>query len=287
MNDDTTVRGKKEERDPSLPTWLDVDSDPWKPEWLLFGRSFLPHRFDRQKTKRWSARCDDWAVHATMLACIKYTAPDPKGTATWKESRMDFLNWHLDVLDSKIGWLLNFNTLLLIAINVLFSAMYNLVPKDPHKDYTHSLFKPGVGLASALVVECMVFGILWLIIVALCMFGERRLVWGDLGKDLGSAKRERLLSQMLTPDEKERAQAAANADARGLTPEQVAEAEKRATLDTTELDNAEREHVRALIVAIVKRTNKFRIATFFTWLNILDLVLALITGLWLLGTHYY
>ena len=283
---ETEKRLKREERAWRLlygPKWVDVTEDPGFPEVWLMLRSLRKGRLDRNrgdKPQRWPERCDDWAVHASVYPRIKYNNPTA-GLDTFKESRMEFLNKHLDVLDSKIGWLLNFNTLRLIALNVLFGAMYSLVPKDSSNHLpTHSLFQPGYWLASTVVLLGLLFGLLWIAIVWLCMLGERRVIWGDLGKHLTASQKRNLLLLMLSKHEREAAVA------NGAVPN-TEDDKKAATVNDTDLAEAERTHVISTIITIVKRTNKFRIATYLTWFSIGDLIAITAAGLWLLGRHYW
>jgi hypothetical protein len=224
------------------------------------------------KPNRWPKRCDEWMIHATLFACIKGglspdgevsvvsdqdNQPEPTDTGAkkwegppWKEKRVTFLFEHLNILDTKLGMLLNFNSLLLIAINVLFGGLYNLVPK-PFPADAHILVVSGVSayfLIWALAILSVVFGAFWLLITILCLSGERRLVWGDLGL-IGRGKDRPPLAEFK---------------------------------DTRKLARAEEEHVQALVISVVKRTNKSRVANYLTIINVGVLALTFTVGLGLL-----
>lgn len=248
--------------------WIEVKTDPFWDEFRLFLCSLRRGRFERRtgEANRWANRCDQWETHATLFACIKCgLLPDgevptasgqdatPKQADAsakkweeplWKEKRIQFLFEHLNILDTKLGMLLNFNSLLLIAVNVLYGGLYNLVPK-PFPTNSHIFNLSGHLLIWALAILSVLFGGIWLLITILCLVGERRLVWGDLGL---------IRRGQLRPAIKE-------------------------FKDANLLAEAEEEHVRALVIAVVKRTNKFRLAGVLSIINVALLVLTFTIGL--------
>lgn len=93
-----------------------------------------------------------------------------------------------------------------------------------------------------------VFGALGLWVIWLCLTGVRRLVWGDLGRD----------------------------------KPQAAQGDPNAVAD------AEEYYIKDLIVAVAKRTNRFRVAMAITWWNFWILCLILLSGLFLtLAPHFF
>ena len=250
--------------------WTHFKTDSYLDEFKLFVRSlYPPDRFKRRtgKANRWPERCDEWYTHATIFAYIKSGLSPNGGKAAvseqdakpgdtsakewegplWKERRITFLFEHLNILDTKLGMLLNFNSLLLIAVNILFGGLYNLVPK-PLSTNAHILSLSGRDLIWTLAFLSVLFGAIWLLTTILCLLGERRLVWGNLGLV-------------------ERGQ------------RQV----KLGSLKDASLLKAEEEHVQALVIAVVKRTNKFRVSSFLTIMNVGVLTLVFIVGLGFLG----
>jgi hypothetical protein len=211
----------KRSRSASAPTgppkWIDVKNDPLGPEVQLFLRSFnFAH-------KLWQQRCDRWETHVKVFTLIKQASP-----STEKATRIDFLSHHLDILDSKFGILLNFNTLLLVAFNVVLNYLLN------------------VHLVDQVFKWCgAMFGVFWLLTIATCLVGERRLVWGDLGtidKDRYDGK----------------------------------DFEENPNL----INVAGEQHIKSLIVAVVKRTNKFRVAVALTYANVTLMASAFIVAFW-------
>lgn len=239
--------------------WQDTGKDPLREELRLLVWDYLCGKFDRRKKSPWPKRCDEWEVHATGYAYIACGPPaasealppavPPSTPATppkfWKAERITFLSKHLDVLDSKLGMLLNFNSLLLIAINVLYAAFYNLVKEIPSflnlKQFSAALIVALAGLS-------VVFGALWLAITILCLVGGYRVYWGDLGR--GERDRHYSLEELNDP-----ALPAA----------------------------AEEKHVESLIVSIVRRTSRFRIASMLTFVNVAVLAITFLVGLLFLG----
>jgi len=158
----------------------------------------------------WQERCNQWEAHVNVYAVL-----NGEGDGEWKASRIRFLFEHLSILDTKFNVLLTVDTLLLVAFNVLLNFLLN-----------KQLVIASVGW----IAIC--FGLCWLITMIICLIGERRLVWGDLGL---------VGEQHLRWDELK---------------------------ETDKLKNAEAGHVTALIVAVAKRTNKFRVALLLTYFNV-------------------
>lgn len=228
--------------------WEDIYTDPF---WFDEVRLFLSRCTFEEPTSCWRKRCDEWYVHVTLFACIhsKISPPELNKIGTdqtpphipWTTERIEFLFRHLNILDQKFGILLTFNSLLLVAINLLVDILLNLM-KD-HK-----------GSISCVVSLSIAFGLFWFLTTILCLYGERRLVWGDLGliSNQGARLRSKLLSMVTAED----------------------------------VRNAEDRHVKALIIAVAKRTNKFRVAIRLTTLNVLLLAATFIAALWLLKDAY-
>jgi hypothetical protein len=100
-------------------------------------------------------------------------------------------------------------------------------------------------------IPAVLFGLFWLLTTITCLVGERRLVWGDLG----------FIGEQHFPWEDFKTE--------GKTSE-----------TRSKFEIAEEEHVKALIVAVAKRTNKFRLAMGLTYFNVALLSLTFITAFW-------
>lgn len=252
--------------------WNELKTDPFWYELRLFIRSLFPGRFTRgsgsgsREPNCWPGRCDDWETHVTLFAltkcdlgpnsasslgtersCNANNDGDPavsrgkSQSVPWNATRIEFLFQHLTILDTKFGISLTFNSLLLLAINVLINILLNLLKSDGHFIEVPHIYR------TLLVSLTVSFGLSWILTTLLCLWGERRLVWGDLG----------LLSQ-------------GNRLQLGrLTSEKIKEAEQK--------------HVEALIMAVVKRSNKFRIVIVLTFVNVLILAGSFLTALLLLS----
>lgn len=197
------------------PKWVFVKTDQLWPEIKLFVRSFnFAH-------SSWQERCDRWKTHVNVFASLKGGVE-----GDWKAIRISFLFEHLGILDTKFNVLLALNTLLLVAFNVLLNFLLN------RRLVTGTIETLGV-----------LFGVFWLVTTIICLIGERRLVWGDLGLVGGS--------RLTWNDFKEPAQ----------------------------FVSAEEGHVKALIIAVAKRTNKLRVAIGLTYVNVALLALTFIAAL--------
>jgi hypothetical protein len=207
--------------------WGEPRKDPfWPDEAKLFYFSF------RIGHECWQTRCEWWLTHVNVSAYLKCNAEQ---SPQWQSARIDFLFAHLGVLDTKFNVLLAINTLLLIAAN-------NLLNFAASANTSHVI---GVPLGWSVVL----FGIFWIITTITCLVGERRLVWGDLGR-IGA---RRFTWQQLKP--------------------------VTASSDPNNLIAAVEEHVKTLIVAVAKRTNKFRVAMGLTYINVVFLFATAITAL--------
>jgi hypothetical protein len=206
---------------PPVHHWVDVDTDPLWPELWLFLRSL---NFSHDS---WQDRCTQWQTHVNAQACLGGASENQ-----WNASRIRILLEHLNILDTKFNVLLTVNTLFLVAFNVLLN--YILTQKL---------------LTKLLATVAVSFGACWLITSFICLMGERRLVWGDLGlKD-----REQMTWEKLR------------------LPEALKDAEQR--------------HVEALIVAVAKRTNKFRVGMLLTYFNVAFLAGEFIATIWRVMHH--
>ena len=236
--------------------WADDDTAPIQQEWDLFKRTLQTDRLQPHPSepRPWITRCEAWLVHATAWAHLKESAEAPgPGNA-----RIDFLFQHLSILDAKLGMLLNFNSILLISINVMFGLIGSFTRGADEKNHTlaRRLFESHPGTMWVFITASALFAICWFIATILGLLGQRRLVWGDLGR----------IHEVV----------AQKTRARHL---QLAE------LDDQELlQRAEQEHVQALIVAVVKRSNRFRIATVVTIAGVVCLAVAIVAGAVLLWT---
>jgi len=210
---------------PENPDFIDVKTDPFLPELGLFLISFA------FGSKPWQARCKRWLTHVNVFASLSGAARTNK----WQEARITFLMGHLNILDAKFNVLLTVNTLLLIAVNGLINSP---LPARP--------FGPNTTRFVA------VFWALWLVTTVICLIGERRLVWGDLG-----------LVGKRRPEWQE-----LNKLAEVTNPEQP-----------NDFKSAVEGHVNALIVAVAKRTNTFRVAVRLTYLNVIFSVLTFVAAL--------
>jgi len=204
----------------SPPTWVDVKNDPLWPEVRLFLLSF------NFALNRWQQRCNQWETHVKVFTRIERGSQSTEIASM--ATRINFLFRHLDILDNKFGMLLNFNTLLLVAFNVVLNYLLNVHLVDYFFKWCGAMF-----------------GACWLLTIATCLVGERRLVWGDLGI----------------------------IDKRHVKWEDFAE-------NPNLVNDAEKQHVRSLIVAVVKRTNKFRLAMLLTYGNVILMASAFIMAFW-------
>jgi hypothetical protein len=235
---------------PESIEWADDDTAPITHEWELFKRTLQRERFKPHpsRPRPWIKRCEAWLVHATAWAQLKESSL-AHGT---KENRIAFLFDHLNVLDTKLGMLLNFNSILLVSINVMFSLISNFTRAPGEQSLARRLFMLHPQTMLIFIGASGFFAACWFVATMLGLLGQRRLVWGDLGRI-----HEKTGARQL----------------------KVAELG-----DGALLERAEQEHVQALIVAVVKRSNKFRIATAVTLAGVIGLAVAIVTGSVLLWT---
>jgi len=111
--------------------------------------------------KLWQTRCRMWDCHITQFAVIQCEGDPVRAT------RINFVKDHLDVLDRKFGVLLQFQALVATAGSIIFTGLYKA--GDGNSDYSRS-FKHLLG------VMC----VLWVVDALLCLYGIRRLLWGDM-----------------------------------------------------------------------------------------------------------
>ena len=204
---------------PSSPeNWRDRKLDPFGEEWKLFRAN--------PGDRGWVVRFEAWEKHFAVYKRIRGEADgDPEG------GRIDSLFQHLNVLDAKFGILLSFTSFLLIGFNVLLSQIRWLI--EPwHGNSLEPFFFWSIVTLSTL------FGAFGLEVIWLCLAGVRRIIWGDLGKDI--------------------------ADPVSATPDAI--------------KGAHEQHLRDLIVELARRTNRFRVAMLFTRFQFFCLCLVLIFG---------
>ena len=220
-------------------------------------------------SRPWQDLCNQWQTHVNVFARVKCETPPAGAThISWRATRIEFLFEHLNILDTKFGILLTFNSLLLIALNVLITILLRLLYGSDAAQHTVSRsFQPCV---SILVILSVVFGFFWICTTLLCLLGERRLVWGDLG--LVFPKPTYPVEGRLQLEDVSGAINCVHFDP----------AKNGLTTDDAKIKKAEEEHVVALIIAVAKRTNKFRLAIGFTIFNVVLLAAAVVVALVLL-----
>ena len=193
---------------------LDCKKDNWRTELVL---SFY-RRGECGKT-----RAKQWEKHVRIYAAIK----DPEHQAEilktgtpkyWKETRVKFLIEHLDILDRKLGMLLQFLALLATAMGL---ALARLIANG---EWGPCWFQ---SLACAIAI-------FWFVGIFLCLFGVRRLEWGDLGEDASVPAAE---------------------------------------MSETDLTNAEQKFVNKIISEVIRRTAKFRVAIYSTLASVIFFLL--------------
>lgn len=143
--------------------------------------------------RRWKNRCNDWLTHITAQAALEsgvgMPVPGAVSVARWGQTRIDIAFSHLDVLDTKFGFLLTVNTLLFsvpgLMAQVTSTALQGrwqlLAPRD----------------VTLLWIAVGVFVALWFATTGICVSGLNRLVWGDFGLVYGV--REPLESLLADP----------------------------------------------------------------------------------------
>jgi hypothetical protein len=184
----------------------------------------------RLRHAKWQERCRRWYMHIGTLVAIRQRGASslPGG------ERIQLLFEHLAILDTKFSVLLTVNTLLLIIVNALLQF-------DRQSRYAR--------------VFAAAFGAAWLVIMILCLLGERRIVWGDLAKEVADP-----------------------GDDLGRINETIA---------ANDCVKAEEGHVQALIVEVARRTNKFRVAIWLTYwtVSLAILVFAAVIAAEWRGSH--
>jgi hypothetical protein len=113
----------------------------------------------------WAVRCDSWLKHVNAFACIKCEQPADCDceTASTKATRITLCFDHLNILDGKFNLLLTFNSLLLIAMNVLLNILLNLLSRPASQGLT-TIAITGYRTFLIFVIFGVVFGISWLLI---------------------------------------------------------------------------------------------------------------------------
>src|SRR6266550_10482 len=166
--------------------------------------------------------------------------------------RIDKLSKHLDVLDTKIGIALNFNSLLVAGVSLFAPWITN---------FGLSLCSSGRWVFEVFVV--LVFVVLGLLVwnLGILLRGFRRVVWGRLGASTSNSQEQN--------SEKE---------AEGKT-ETAEEGNKKAEKD-------EEDYVRFLIMSVARRTNCFRISTYITKVVRWSIALLLLMGAAVVVEHY-
>jgi len=146
----------------------------------------------------WKTRLDRWKVHIDVLATIRVDGDVrtlQKGQAerlmALKGERIAALKEHLDILDNKIGTLLNLNTLMLIGVNVLLGVVFNVVAKPLSPTATLYLLGGSVGI----------FVLFWVGTTVICLVGARRVVWGDLWRTFTGELDAITQTQLVTAEE--------------------------------------------------------------------------------------
>jgi hypothetical protein len=125
--------------------------------------------------KEWDQRCLAWLVHFSVWETLKTVRRDSASADidSASEKRIEFLFQHLGILDGKFGTLLTLNGLLVIAPGYLFAHMGDL-----------QLLGLAAWQITLVWIAVALFGACWSANVLLCLTAFRRLVWGNLGRDL-------------------------------------------------------------------------------------------------------
>ena len=112
-----------------------------------------------------------WEKHINTYIKIKYgkdsTAKD------WGASRIELLNFSLDVLDRKFSSILQFQGLLAIAMSVGLATLRGIIHFGP-----------------PILLGMGVFVLLWFVIIFMSMRAVGRMFWGDLWRETCPAKAE-------------------------------------------------------------------------------------------------
>ena len=100
-----------------------VKTDPLKLEFRL--------AISRFSNPCWVDLCNSWMSHINAITCVKCNTQfdfeaasgEQASRPAWGDTRIRLLFDHLNILDSKYNIILTFNSLLLIAFNVLFNIL--------------------------------------------------------------------------------------------------------------------------------------------------------------------
>jgi hypothetical protein len=159
-----------------------VETDPFGKQFSLFVT-----RFPRAKTLTaphpWALECDSWMEHVNAYAHLKCGLPEDYDfkkppTERLGDTRVRFLFDHLAILDGKFNLVLTFNSLLLLAMNILLGVLFNLVSTRPDVASKIGEYRSFIAF-----VACEgLFGFSWMAVTIGCLVSLRRLVWGDLRK---------------------------------------------------------------------------------------------------------
>lgn len=124
--------------------------------------------FCSPSSNAWERRYIDLYKHVSAYADIhQHSAGIAHGTA-----RIDFLLRHLDVLDTKFGFVLTFNGLLLTAVSLLAA--------HPLKSFKISLACLSLGSSFLPNFFLTIFGLIWFATTLICVVGLRRVIWGEM-----------------------------------------------------------------------------------------------------------
>ncbi len=192
--------------------WISPKLDPLGPELKLY--------FTAKDNWAWGTRCAEWQRHFSIYEDILGSHKPA--------AQIDFLFQHLGVVDQKLGTIFAVNSFLTIGLTSFGPHLADLAAMLPEGE------RPTFQLL--FLVWSVAFGLGWFWVLFLCLNALRRLVWGDLGRELPKIRLDSLR------------------DKHSWKPEDVA--------------SAKDSYVRDLIFALVDRTNKFRVAVLITNFNV-------------------
>jgi len=219
--------------------WTRDTRDPFVDELNLFFRT----RSDPNK-KPWLTRLDDWERHVNLEAALRRGKSSEVSTIFAKQPEERLVDLHdarIAVLNEHLN-VVESKIGMLFNLNTLVLIALNVMLGTVLNVFVKSPY-PTVVELRWLAGIAAAFGLIWVLITVICLLAARRIVWGDLGR-MTSAEQPMDLST--------------------ASPKDVATAEQR--------------QVRSMIVTLVARTNKFRVAVGLIWLEVTFMVAFLLLG---------
>jgi hypothetical protein len=231
--------------------WVDIPKVKWREEFQLFLRRGINDRL-------WQGRLTEWWIHVTARAALNRglsSSATPGVPVPFQDARAEILFSHLSVLDTKFGFLLTFNSLLFLVPGTgltlladVFGNRWNDVP---------------AGALAGLYALSGFFMCVWLLSTCLSLFGLREIVWGDLG--FGGRMQQRILEDKPFPVHSK--------------PLEFLLSNPGA------LSVAEQYYSQDLIIAVAKRSNKFRVAVRLVEVNLGTTLCLAVLCFWIIASY--